>query len=163
MFPRWNPALFPELFHSWRLLSLEKRHENSCSSRLKASHQDRGTVKSPLNPCRQNLVMLPQAKSQAQPGWKQGWIHLWVGRRENSKTRYLHPSHARPVSTLRVMECNPLLCSDYPVLGGFFDLQQQMDNAAGRQEEGWGALPSIRLRPADLYRGASSADARCCS
>lgn len=37
------------------------------------------------------------------------------------------------------MERNPLLCSDYPVLGGFFDLQHQMDNAAGRQEEGSGS------------------------
>lgn len=107
--------------------------------------------------------MLPQADSPAQPGWKQGWIHVWMGKRESNKAGYLHPSHARPVSTLRVMECNPLLQSDYPVLGGFFDLQQQMDNAAGRQEEGSGALPSIRLRPPDLYGGASGADARCCS
>lgn len=40
------------------------------------------------------------------------------------------------VSTLRVMECSPLLSSDYPVLGGSCDLQHQMDDAAGRQEEG---------------------------
>lgn len=56
-----------------------------------------------------------------------GWEEGSAARRDGCTL-----SMARVVSTRQVMECNPLLCSDYPVLRGFFDLQHQMDNAAGR-------------------------------